>query len=627
MTKEIDRKVHTLVCGASGYGKSALLDSLMFDDLASGKPVIFIDPKGDYESMKQFINLCRIADRKYHVFSEIYKDSISLNPVKDGNHNHLADRIHRSFDWSEEHYKTSCYTVLREACSIILEEDIRPSYKSILEKILEISDPYNSNSSYKRKDIQGIIMRLGNIVDSDFGENLNEEGLSFREIWNSNKCLYISLPVLGFPEVAPSLGRMILHDISYALYESYGTEERKTTPLAVYMDELSAIVTDQFIEILNKCRGAGMELTFAFQSPDDLSKVNKHLCMQILENASNWFILKQRTESSANLFSKSIGTVEGKKQTRRIQDGEEQAIGSQREVQELVAHSNIIKSLNVGQAILLRHNPVRVDLLNLKYIDPEVVGNNIRILENRELIPKIQIQKGVKMKKKNKKKRLSINEKLILKEVGRWKIILLEDLYNLIGLNKERTNFYARIRSLEENGYLGSKKMTLKNPFGKYVYLTYLGASKIKLKNFTQVENIDHDLICTTIMNRFLKDENIENGYLPRDNEFGVDPDGLLICTDGKKLAVEIELSQKSRVRIMDKFKRYGEETDIHKVLYIFNNKSHFLAYKKVLAGQKKIVQEKIVLNLDENLSMASEYDFKGSSWVDEMAFFKRFSL
>ena len=55
MVDELNKRRHTLICGASGFGKSVLMNTLILDDLEKGKPVIFIDPKGDNESLEQFI--------------------------------------------------------------------------------------------------------------------------------------------------------------------------------------------------------------------------------------------------------------------------------------------------------------------------------------------------------------------------------------------------------------------------------------------------------------------------------------------------------------------------------------------------------------------------------------------
>ena len=41
-------------------------------------------------------------------------------------------------------------------------------------------------------------------------------------------------------------------------------------------------------------------------------------------------------------------------------------MNSVREANELLVHPDIIKNLRVGQCVLLRHNPTRLDLLNLR---------------------------------------------------------------------------------------------------------------------------------------------------------------------------------------------------------------------------------------------------------------------
>ena len=407
---EIQRKRHTLICGASGFGKTVLLDVLMYDDMRNGKPVIFIDPKGDNKSLQQFINLCRITGREFQVFSEYYEGvgTISLNPAKDGSPTHIADRIHYSFNWSEEHYETLCYRALKKACTLLLEKNQKISYKRILDKLVEISDPKDKERLFDRKNIEGIIARLENIVESDFGVKLNDQGMSFKEVWDNKKCIYIGLPVLGYPKIARALGKIILGDLSYSVYDTYKNitveNEDDHTPVGVYIDELSAVITDEFIELLNKCRGVKMELTFAFQTPSDINKVSPDLCEQILENTSNWFVLKQRMESGANTFAEAFGTALGKKETVRIQDGEEQAQGSQRKVEELIVHHNIIKNLNEGQGVLLRHSPSSVDLVNFKYINPKTVFSNIRFLE----------EQGDVLKPKLAQKELSMDEESIL---------------------------------------------------------------------------------------------------------------------------------------------------------------------------------------------------------------------
>ncbi len=118
---ELNREAHTAIVGASGSGKTVLLDTLMYDDMKNGKPVVYVDPKGDNKTLLDFINLCKITGRDYAIFSDYYfgEGACHLNPVKDGSSTNIADRIHHSFTWSEEHYAQICHDALEDAVSDI----------------------------------------------------------------------------------------------------------------------------------------------------------------------------------------------------------------------------------------------------------------------------------------------------------------------------------------------------------------------------------------------------------------------------------------------------------------------------------------------------------------------------
>ena len=402
--EELDKSKHTAIIGASGSGKTVLLDTLIYEDMKEGKPVVYLDPKGDRGTLLTFIHLCKLTGRDFYIFSEHWQGegACSLNPVKEGTSTNIADRFFHAFTWSEEHYAQICHDALEFAVARLKENSISVTLDSIYDELLNISDPKQKKDDvfFKRDDIGGILTRLNKIRRSDFGKLLNDpNGLSFSEIRNSKKCVYIGLSVLGYAEIARSIGKVILGDISYCAYDIYkhiSPDSNSLTSLGIYIDELSAVITDEFIEILNKCRGAKMELTFAFQSPSDIAKHDPELCIQVLENASNWFIFKQRLESGAKIFSEAIGTMESKKQTVRVQDGEVQDQGSQRMVEELISHPNILKNLNVGQCVLLRHFPSRIDLLNVKYIDPNVLLANTKFLKKEVKTTKIHISKPSK---------------------------------------------------------------------------------------------------------------------------------------------------------------------------------------------------------------------------------------
>lgn len=165
--------------------------------------------------------------------------------------------------------------------------------------------------------------------------------------------------------------------------------------IAVFFDEFGALVTPRFIELQNKCRGAGIQLFMAVQSASDIDKIDPNLTLQILENASNLFILKQRMEYGATLFANSIGTKLTKKYTKQTDNGDANGMGTVREANELLVHPDIIKNLRVGQCVLLRHNPTKLDLINLRsrkieiVQEQEVAKNNVPKKEEKKVIMKI----------------------------------------------------------------------------------------------------------------------------------------------------------------------------------------------------------------------------------------------
>ncbi len=392
---EINKTKHSVVVGASGSGKSVLLDTLMFSDMREDKSVIYIDPKGDNESLERFIDLCRLNNREYLIFSEHYQgeNKISLNPVMEGSVNHIADRIFKSFTWSEEYYANKSLQALKRAIKSLKDRNLTIDLNSIFKELIYLCNSKDKEFKLNRTDIEGLLTKLENIIDSDFNESLKGiDSYSFSRLRSQGKCVYIGLSVLGYAETARSIGKLFLGDINYSIYNSYRNITAKTKahlkPQALYIDELSAVVTDEFVEILNKCRGAKLEITSAFQTSSDLNKINPDLCQQVFENSLNWYVMKQRMDDASSLISYAIGTNESTKKTVRVEDDQEQTTGSQRIVEELLVHPNIIKNLGVGQCVLIRQQPTRIDLMNVKYIDQANIDENLSFFENNKLIQK-----------------------------------------------------------------------------------------------------------------------------------------------------------------------------------------------------------------------------------------------
>jgi conjugal transfer pilus assembly protein TraD len=361
LLKEVDFRRHSFIVGASGFGKTNLISILQEHSLRGDKPIIFFDPKGDTEALTTFQKICEQYKKPCYIFSEHYKDSISLNPLMEGTVNQVVDRIMRSFEWSEPYYRDASRRSLTKALQKLEKEGVTFTLKKIFEELVRLES----------KDNIGLISKLEAILVSDFGKILNAQGpdaLTLSQIRKERACLYIGLSTQGYGETATAVGKLFLGELLYNSYKTLSQEDAKglENPISIYFDEFGSLVTPEFIELQNKCRGAGMELTLAVQTASDIDRVNPDLTKQVIENAGNLFILKQRLQEGASIFSEAIGTIISKKQTYRIEDGQQQSMGSEREVHQLVVHPDIIKNLGIGQCVLLRQGPTRVNLINVR---------------------------------------------------------------------------------------------------------------------------------------------------------------------------------------------------------------------------------------------------------------------
>lgn len=361
---DLDTKRHCLIIGASGWGKSNLIRVLQENDLNQNRPLIFFDPKGSLSSIQEFIALCKKYQRKYYLFSEFHPETNFFNPLKSLDPTQSVALIMRSFVWSEPYYQAKSEFALNDAITYLKEKKIPVTLKNIYAFLHERDD---------NKDIQGLLANLSRIIHSTFGKLFDGPDAitkTIEDIRSERACLYIGLSTQGYGDLAKSIGKIFLSEL---MAHSYNVGIRpdsetfsKTFPISVYFDELGSIIVPDFIDLLNKCRSSGIEITSAVQCMADLETLSEPLKRQIFENCNNIFIQKQISNQDAQFLSKAIGTYYTTKKTHMILEGEIEDRGSIRETQEYICHPNRLSEIRIGQCILLRHNPKDIDLINIR---------------------------------------------------------------------------------------------------------------------------------------------------------------------------------------------------------------------------------------------------------------------
>lgn len=388
---ELNTQKHTAIIGSTGSGKTVCSHILIEDALRRGKPVIYFDPKASSENIETFKNICKYNNKKLYVFCDFYKDSSAFNPLIGGNLNDISDKIINALEWSEPFYKNESI----EALDNVLMELERSNVPITLGAITEQLKTHRNF-----KNIKGLYNQLNKVNQSDFGKLLNSKDrdtLNFNKLRTENACLYIGISAMGHSSSGSILnkiffGGLLTHTKETLIGNVPGLLDPLKSPISIFFDELSSTIHEGFIDLQNKCRSAGIEITYATQGPSDIDKISPTLTAQIFENTNNLFIFNQVVPAHTEFFARMFGTANSEKKTHVIEKNQKQDMGTVRDVEEFIVHGNILRNLRVGQCVLLQREPKRIDLLNIRLwkpskflYRPEIVAEEAESIFKREV--------------------------------------------------------------------------------------------------------------------------------------------------------------------------------------------------------------------------------------------------
>ncbi|MFA6236068.1 MAG: hypothetical protein WC635_01970 [Bacteriovorax sp.] len=181
----------------------------------------------------------------------------------------------------------------------------------------------------------------------------------------------------------------------------------------------------------------------------------------------------------------------------------------------------------------------------------------------------------------------------ILLPLKRWRILDLKNLMIETNEFDKYSTFAKVIQRFEKFKVLKSYRDSWTRR--KYVYLTRFGEGFINLSDFPvslSEENIFHDLRVVEIVRDFSRVKGVSEIVLEHQiankkqfkTELSTIPDAEIYgeLNDKKfKLAIELELTQKTKLRLTDKAKLYCNSSYNH-VIYFFSSKETLENYKKL---------------------------------------------
>lgn len=122
--------------------------------------------------------------------------------------------------------------------------------------------------------------------------------------------IYIGLDSLTNPNIAQAVGKAFLSDLVSTAGKIY-KESNAHYRLNLHCDELSEIIQDSFVKILNKAGGAGFQVTAYAQTKQDLEvALGSRAKAEVTEgNLNTLIMLRVKNEETANLLVKVLPKV------------------------------------------------------------------------------------------------------------------------------------------------------------------------------------------------------------------------------------------------------------------------------------------------------------------------------
>ena len=401
---ENDLNRHMLVAGTTGAGKTVGILNLI--EGSPGIGTIIIDGKGDLELARSVYALAKARNQEFYLFDGTLaaRKSAVYNPFASGDHTSLADRVVTLREWTEPHYLSlargfaqTAFQVL-QACGhrvdlITVEKSL--STKTLLALIRRARKPGDDYQELARRiaaqrnadeQIEGLRADLRNLANSvlaplfDTAKARRDKNkiISLRRARQENAVVYFCLPTPKYPEFAALLGKLIINDIK-------ATMTSAKTPWRIVLDEFSVFAGPQVLNLINMGRSYGISAILATQSYADIAqgaeKNGDKFLDQVLGSVNTFLTYRMNASNDCELAASLAGTLENVEYTAQTEGGSGTGAASARHARSFRIHPDVIRTLNVGQAIYVNKNQSPTTYGNYSMIiarNPKDLSSNLR---------------------------------------------------------------------------------------------------------------------------------------------------------------------------------------------------------------------------------------------------------
>jgi len=303
---------HTLVCGATGSGKTSALE-LMIDAFAEQLPMVIVDCKAS-DGLREHV--AALPNSLVWTIG----GSVQWDPLR-GDPTSVANRLIQGEWYSREAevYRATGERYLLWVLQALELAGLQPTPRLLLDYLepqqllalvrgmadnpeaARISGQVARLGQTEKEGIAGVRARFGLVIEGVAASSLGA-GMALEDALRARRPLLFSLDAATYPELASKLGAWILLDLVRVAATRPG-------PCLVIVDEFSALGREgrHVVPLLARTREAGMACVLATQGLADLARVDRDLPQQITQNTGVRIALRQGSSDDQEAWSALLG--------------------------------------------------------------------------------------------------------------------------------------------------------------------------------------------------------------------------------------------------------------------------------------------------------------------------------
>ncbi|WP_418319645.1 conjugative transfer system coupling protein TraD [Piscinibacter sakaiensis] len=175
---------------------------------------------------------------------------------------------------------------------------------------------FRHNREHYQKITANLLPVLSMLTSGDLGRSLSPDPfdirdqrpiMNFEKIERAGHVLYMCLDALPDPSVATAIGALALADLAARAGMRYNLGGYRR--IALFVDEVSNVINQPLIEILNKGAEGGIYTTCAMQTLSDLAKRlgSEHAARMALGNLNNLIALRSKDRPTQDFVVEAFG--------------------------------------------------------------------------------------------------------------------------------------------------------------------------------------------------------------------------------------------------------------------------------------------------------------------------------